>query len=200
MVSLNPQQLVQLIRDGNYNAFRQLFDAFYPRLLNYASHFLTDRDEAEDVAQGVFVRLWEGHALLTDVSLQSMLFTMTRNACLNVLKHQVVRGRFEAAYAQGLADSERLYNFDFYNDADHALLMDELRQQADAVMASLPERTQEVFRLSRQEGLKNREIAERLDISVKVVERHIGRALAAYREAFGAQTYLVLVLLALYGA
>lgn len=199
MVNTNAKPLAQLIREGNLSAFKRLFNAYYPRLLNYASHFLADRDEAEDVVQGCFVRLWEGRASLTDVSLQSMLFTMTRNASLNVLKHQAVRGRFEAAYAKGLEESERLYNYDFYNDAEHSLLMDELRRESAAVMASLSERTQEIFRMSREEGLKNREIAERLGISVKVVERHISRALAAYREAFGAKTYLVLFLLTIYG-
>lgn len=187
-------RLMESVRKGSHQAFRQLFDAFYPRLLSYARRFVGDSGEAQDVVQGVFVRLWEGRSGLAAVSLQSLLFTMTRNACLNALKRQVARGRFEAAFLREQADAERLYNFDFYNDANHSLLYDELRRRIDGVIASLPERTQEVFLLSRRECLKNREIAERLGISVKVVERHVSRALSAFRKAFGAAAPMVVAL------
>lgn len=185
---------MERIREGSHTAFRQLFVAFYPRLLNYASHFISDPDEAQDVVQGCFMRLWENRTKLTVVSLQSMLYTMTRNACLNALKSQVVRNRFEAEFSQEQANFERLYNLDFYNDADHSLLYEELQEKIDNVMATLPERTQEIFLLSRHECLKNREIAERLGISVKVVERHISRALQAFRQTFGTVASMVIVL------
>jgi len=183
------------IRNGNHEAYRQLFYACYPRLLSYASGFVSDPDEAKDVVQGCFVRLWENRERLTVVSLQSLLFTMTRNACINTLKHKVVRGNFEASYLQENTEAERLYNFDFYGNADHRLLHDELQRKIDDVLATLPARTQEVFRMSRHEGLKNREIAEQLGISVKVVERHVGRALAAFRKAFGAAAPLIITML-----
>lgn len=185
---------MERVREGSHEAFRQLFSAFYPRLLSYARRFVGDPDEAQDMVQGVFVRLWESRAGLAAVSLQSLLFTMTRNACLNELKSQAVRSRFEAEYSQESAAAERLYNFDFLGDAGHTLLHEELLRRIDGVIASLPERTQEVFLLSRRECLKNREIAERLGISVKVVERHISRALRAFRKSFGAAAPAVLAL------
>lgn len=193
-MALDQQQIIERIREGSHSAFRQLFVAYYPRLLSYACHFISDPDEAQDVVQGCFMKLWENRSKLSVVSLQSLLFTMTRNACLNNLKKQAVRGRFEADVSQEYADAERLYNFDFYNDADHSLLYDELQQKINGVIASLPTRTQEIFHISRHECLKNREIAERLGISVKVVERHISRALRAFREEFGDLAPMVIVL------
>jgi len=191
---LDQLRLMESVRDGNHEAYRQLFDAFYPRLLSYARRFVSDSDEAKDVVQGCFVRLWENHERLAVVSLQSLLFTMVRNACLNTLKQRVLRGRFEAYYLQENAIAERLYNLDFYGNADHSLLYDELRSKINGVLATLPKRTQEVFHLSRHDCLKNREIAEKLGISVKVVERHISRVLSAFRKAFGKATPIILAL------
>jgi RNA polymerase sigma-70 factor (ECF subfamily) len=65
---------------------------------------------------------------------------------------------------------------------DQELMMKELQEHINTILEKLPERSREVFLLSRHEGLKNREIAEKLNISIKVVERHIGRALKALRE------------------
>lgn len=169
------------IKDGDYTAFEQVFRSYYPRLLRYALRFIADEDEAKDAVQHCFVQLWERRGQLQFVSLQSLLFAMVRNRCLNVLKHDLVRQQYEQTILDKTEGEERLYNFDFYNDADHSMLYDELRQKVDGVIASLPARTQEIFRMSRFDGMKNREIAEQLGISLKVVERHISKALAAFR-------------------
>lgn len=78
--------------------------------------------------------------------------------------------------------SEALYNLDFLGSADEELLYHELQRQIDETLQQLPECTRQVFMMSRFEGLKNREIAEQLGISVKVVEKHISKALSVLRK------------------
>ena len=77
--------------------------------------------------------------------------------------------------------SERLYSTDFLDDPDQELLFQELKRQVEQTLDALPERSRQIFTMSRFDGMKNREIAEELGISVKVVERHIGRALKMFR-------------------
>ena len=104
------------------------------------------------------------------------------NGCLNFLKHKAIAEGYNARELQLLNGSEALYNYDFLGSADEELLYDELQRQIADVLRRLPERSRQVFVMSRFEGLKNKEIAERLDISVKVVEKHVTKSLAMLRK------------------
>lgn len=174
--------LINDLSTGSKEAFEYLFTAYYPRLRNYASHFIADVDDVEDIIQDCFVNLWNRRAMLTGVSLSSMLFTMVRNGCLNFLKHKAIAEGYNTQELKQVNGSEALYNYDFLGSADEELLYNELQRQIGDVLRHLPERTRQVFVMSRFEGLKNREIAERLDISVKVVEKHITKSLAMLRK------------------
>lgn len=178
----NTESLVDDVRRGKTEAFEFLFKTYYPRLRLFASHFLNDFDEAADVVQETFIKMWERREQLTYVSLSALLFTMVRNGCLNRLKHELVANDYQVDYLAHLAGDEQLYYTTFLNEADHSLLVEDLRKQVERVLATLPPRSSEIFKMSRYEGMKNREIAEQLHISVKVVERHISRALAAFRK------------------
>lgn len=162
--------------------FGYLFTTYYPRLRNYALHFVADVDDVEDILQDCFVNLWNRRTMLTGVSISSMLFTMVRNGCLNFLKHKAIAEGYNTQELKLISGSEALYNYDFLGSADEELLYSELQRQIRDVLQHLPERSRQVFVMSRFEGLKNKEIAERLDISVKVVEKHITKALAMLRE------------------
>lgn len=174
--------LINDLSAGRKEAFEFLFTTYYPRLRNYASHFIADVDDVEDIIQDSFVNLWNRRAMLTGVSLSSMLFTMVRNGCLNFLKHKAIVEGYNIRELNQVNGNEALYNYDFLGSADEELLCDELRRQIHDVLSRLPERSRQVFVMSRFEGLKNREIAERLDISVKVVEKHVTKSLAMLRK------------------
>lgn len=174
--------LIDEVREGKAEAYEYVFKTFYPRLRNYASHFVADVDDTEDILQDCFVRLWERRQTLTYVSIQALLFTMVRNECLNYLKHQAIVNGYQVDHLAHLAGEERLYNYDMLNSTDTELLYDELQRQIDRVMERLSPRTRQIFIMSRTEGMKNREIAQQLGISVKIVERHIGKALALFRK------------------
>ena len=176
---LDKALLIEEIHNGSEKAFKYLFSTYYPRLRNFALHFIADADAVDDIIQDAFLQLWNKRTAITQISIQSLIFTMVRNGCLNYLKHQAIEQDYQNYTESRLAGNEQLYYSDMLGNPDQQLIMKELQQQIDAVLDSIPERSREVFLMSRNEGLKNREIAEKLNISIKVVERHIGRALKA---------------------
>ena len=149
--------------------------------------------DAEDVVQDCFVRLWDDYAELEEDEAPMLLFTMMRHRCLNFLKHKrIVREYADRQISRIRPDrrgEERLYNLCFsYNEAEYPYLYQELEREIQRITDSLPQRCREVFILSRFQGMKNREIAERLRISVKTVENHMTAALGQLRRLLASIT------------
>ncbi|WP_052052733.1 RNA polymerase sigma-70 factor [Prevotella sp. S7 MS 2] len=190
----NLQLLLENIKDGHINSYERVFHMYYPRLKAYAMHFILDADEAQDIVQECFITLWERRKLLITTSLSSLLFVMVRNRCFNHLRHEALISRFPSTHIPESPGSEALYQLNLINDAEHELLYNELRRQIDDVLDTLPERSKQIFTMSRLEGMKNREIAEQLGISIKVVERHISRALSTFKDFASNQPDIALIL------
>ena len=176
-------ELFEGIQNGDADAFEYVFKTYYPRLRNYANRFVSDSDDLEDILQNCFIHLWERRDSITFISISSLLFTMVRNGCLNYLKHQTMV-RLRGRLAQQDTRTEELYSTDMKGTTDSDTLYNELTRQIEQVMEELSPRCREIFTMSRFEGLKNREIADQLGISVKVVEKHITKALAVFRTHF----------------
>ena len=90
---------------------------------------------------------------------------------------------------------EELYRIDFIGNEPYVLIEEELKNKIEKTIHSLPDRCREVFILSRVDGLKNREIAEKLKINIKNVERHLSRALQSFRKNFSEELPVALILL-----
>ena len=181
--------LFDKIRGGNAKAFEYAFRKFSPRLEAFAQKYTNDTNEAEDIVQDVFLKLWERRELLDNISLTSFLFMMVRNSCLNHLKHRQIADTVQ----QRIPDTEtaeRLYAADFVPDPSSLLI--------DQIMEELPPKCKEAFVLSRLNGLKNREIAEHMAITEKVVEKHITRALKRFRDGLRRYALLLGTLLSLW--
>lgn len=176
--------LLTELKKGNDAALEFLFKAYFPRLQGYASRFIFDGEVVKDIIQECFVKLWEKHKSIEVLSIQSLLFAMVRNSCLNYLKHRSVVNKYEIEYLAKIKGQEQLYHADFLCDADQPLLYEELQKEINYVIEQLPERRREVFLMSRFDGLKNREIAERLQISSTAVEKHISKALKNFEDHF----------------
>lgn len=176
-LSLNDEELFNMMKKNEGNAFKFIFKKYYNRLLGYAMRFVQDRETAEDIIQEVFMSFWEKRQLLKSISLSSLLFCMVRNASLNYLKQKVLVDKFPIEYIENIDGEERLYSLDFSLSADEETLYEELRRQIQEALSVLPERSREVFLLSRFNGLKNKEIASKLGISTTAVEKHISKSL-----------------------
>ena len=188
---LSDNDIFQTLREGSEEAFGTLFRRYYPRLHRFVCKYIADEAAASDAVQTCFMRLWERRSMLVGGSLQSMLYTMLRNECLNSLKHTAIVEGY-ARQAQSVADTESLYNADFLGAADHQLLYDELQLSIDRALDTLPQRTADIFRMSRYESLKNREIAQQLGISTTAVEKHISKALKTIAAQLAKSTAQVL--------
>ncbi len=180
-----PEQEIAALQEGSEAAFEMLFKSYYSPLCNYAFSFLNDKDEAEEVVQSAFINLWgKRGSLEIQTSLKSYLYTMVRNASLNVIKHARIK---KAHAAHELAGGELVHD-----GTAQSVLFSELEQKIREAMNALPEQCRMVFQLSRFEELKYSEIAGQLNISVKTVENHMGKALKIMREQL--RDYLPLLL------
>jgi RNA polymerase sigma-70 factor (ECF subfamily) len=163
---------MEALRQGDETAFDALFRSWYAPLVRYASGFTDgDVDEAEDLVQQAFVKLWEQRGQLeVQHSLKAYLYRMVHNLALNRLR--------SARSGQRYAEHQ-------LRQMEHAHVEppsgDELPQRLQKALDLLPPQCRAIFELSRFEELKYREIAEQLGISIKTVETQMGRALKTLR-------------------
>ena len=170
--------------------FEHIFKIYYSRLCHYASKFIDEDFVAEDIVQEIFSNLWEKRFDLASESvLKAYLFRSVHNRCLNYLNYKKLTDK----HHQIIHDKIALMELEYYN-SDHgtAKSLFEMEIRIDEVIASLPDQCRNVFELSRQKGLKNREIAVELNISISVVEKHITKALRIMRDAL--KDYILLIL------
>jgi RNA polymerase sigma-70 factor, ECF subfamily len=185
-VDLLEKQVLETLQLGNESAFEMIFKTYYQPLCRYAYSFLQDKEEAEEVVQASFITVWEKrNSLAIETSLKSYLYRMVRNSCLNVIKHEKVK---QQHVAHELAVSEVAYE-----SVSQKVQAAELEMKITEAMKTLPEQCRLVFQLSRFEELKYQEIADQLQISVKTVENHMGKALKLMREQL--KDYLPLFLI-----
>lgn len=174
------------IFQGNEGVFEELFKRQYGRLCGYAIKYVKDLDQAEEIVQDLFFNIWnKRESLQITSSLEAYLFRSVRNSCLNYLKHMKIR----QLHASGMTQA----NPASITESDPPVEILELHNRIEEAIASLPPERQKIFRLSRHEGMKYREIAEHLGISIKTVEVQMGKALKYMREVLS--DYLIVQLL-----
>jgi RNA polymerase sigma-70 factor (ECF subfamily) len=162
-----------LINADSSVVFENLFKANFKSLHAYAYSILKDDASAEEIVQQVFYKLWEKKDKLGELqSVPAYLYRAVHNDCLNLIKHSKVKA---AHQAHTLRNSNELDN-----PTDQATLK-EMQLKIDNAINELPEQCRIIFQLSRFEDMKYREIADRLGISVKTVENHMGKALRSLR-------------------
>ncbi len=190
------KDLFAQIRDGNEEAFRQLFAIYFPRLNDFARKVTKDDEISQDIVQEVFVKVWEKRSEITNLNPEAFLFRLVRNRCIDYIKHlKIISNRLQEVRIE--SKYEELYRIDFIGNEPYVLIEEELRDKINAVIRNLPERCREVFILSRMNGLKNREIADQLNISIKNVERHLSRAFQSLRKNFSDEIPVALIILVL---
>jgi len=161
--------LLRKIKAGDERAFELVFKNYYPHLVLLAQKYLGDRDLSESAVQSVFVKMWETRDKVEIRSLKGFLVVAVRNRCTNELKHRQVVREYEKEHEQP-ETAWMTFNENVY------------LQRINNVIDELPEQRKRIFKMSRMDGLKYREIAEKLNISPKTVEVQMGKALKYLRE------------------
>ena len=181
---LSDQKLIKQIAKGNQLAFTQLFDKYWKSLSSTACKVLKDRDAAHDIVQEIFVDLWLKRENLSVEHVSSYLHTAVRYRVINhIQKHRV-----------SMTDLDFVDEFKSLNTTEEFLNLRELHEVLKQSVSELPPQCSKVFRMSRFDYLSNKEIADKLGLSVRTVENHIAQAIRLLRPKIK-KTILSLLLL-----
>jgi len=152
------------IASGNQEAFRRLFNVYNARLVEFAFALVRNKEAAIDVVNEVFVKLWKGRDRVPGIlNLRVYLYTATKNAALNYLSHkarQLITEPFDDLSIQ-LREEQC---------PDQELITAEIFNMIKMAVEELPPRCKMIFKLVREDGLKYKEVAEILNVSVKTVD------------------------------
>lgn len=171
--------LLQQFSEGNGEVVRNLFDRFFTKAKYYAVKITGSDPEAEDIVMKIFAKLWKsGREFESLEHLERYLFVSVHNACLKYKSHLSVvkRHELEVKHRAGSYTEDVL--------ADHILIRAELTRLLYEEIQELPAKTREVILLQLGEGLKNAEIAARLNMDESTVRSHRARAITLLRSAF----------------
>lgn len=173
---ITDQEIVGRIRKGDVDQFESLFRSSYASLVRYAKTIIKDQDTAEEIVQDLFFRLWKDkEKIIIKSSLNGYLFRSVHNKCLHYIDHSRIVERHAEEMSSSLPEIQETPS-DIIN-------YKELQAKIATILERLPERCSTIFCMSRFEGLKYSEIAEKLSVSIKTVESNMGRALKEFRKA-----------------
>ena len=163
--------LAESIRNSNQGVFELVFNHYYSGLVVYADQIINDAVISEDIAQSVFMKLWETRETIEIRSFRSYFMQCIKNRCIDHLRTQQVKQRFDKQIPEtsSMVTEEDLWT------------KNELSELLERAMEDFAPRCREIFFMSRYENLKIAEIAEKLDISKRTVETQISKALQILR-------------------
>jgi len=170
--------LFQSIRDGDERAYIRLYDCFKHELIQYALQKLGDPAEAEDVIQDFFLSIWSNRSQLPAINnIRGYMYLAIRNRILNALRKRKNQTHYLASLGSFMLQQESIYG---------KIYEKELQESLDKELDKLPNRMQEVFKLSREEHLSHKEISQQLGTSEQTVSKQITNTLRILRSKFKA--------------
>lgn len=181
------EDLLVFLKKDDHAAFAEIFNRYDALLFNFAYKKVRDKDEAKDILQEVFVRLWNNRSVLElKISLHSYLYRAVLNKTLNLFRHQGIRENHVLALQQMIEETAQ--------ESDYSIREKDIERLIELEVAALPPKMKEVFELRKKQFLTNKQIAEQMGISEQTVETHMKRALRVLRTRLGTVIYLFYIL------
>lgn len=166
---MDEREILAEVKEGNATAFERLYDRYWLKVYNFTRLYITSSTEVSEVVQDVFVKVWESRETFDDTkNFDGFLFIITRNIIFNYSRKYFNELNFKMTALKGIENS-----YDIEEELDAA----DLKNYIDSLIAQLPPKRQQIFRMSREEHLSNKEIAERCAVTEKAIERQITLAL-----------------------
>jgi len=166
--------LIDRFKAGDQSAYEMIFRFYYPGLVLFASQYVMYEEDAEEIVQDFFVRVWQKRDQVNQTgTLKPYFFTSVKNSSLNFLYKQKHQDKLIQEIVK-ISENNLLYQPDVFVMSD---LQDAIRKAVN----SLPPKCREVFILSRINGLKNEDIANKLNLSKRTVETHVSNGLKQLR-------------------
>ncbi len=174
-MEVSDKHTIEQLLSGNIATYESVYKTFFKALYVYAYTMLKEEVQAEEIVQNVFLKIWERKEKITiETSLKAYLYKSVYNDSLNYIKHLKVKLSYENHATQVMKNTQS-------ESPSHRVMYKNLEDKLRNALNELPEQCRTVFQMSRYEELKYREIAERLSISEKTVENHMGKALKLLR-------------------
>lgn len=175
ILSENEKLLLKQIAEGNEEAFAQLFHAYRDKLFSFIYKISGSKEIAEDILQDVFLKIWIQRETLVEIDhFNAFLYKISQNHTLNQLKRMS---------KETLILTKTFVQQDKASPAaDEQLTFNNIRKQLNEIVAQLPPQQKAVYQLSREQNLKQDQIAQKLNISISTVQNHLTRALKTIRE------------------
>jgi len=165
---------IKALNEGNHLAYEQLFDRWYEPLCRYAFTILRDMDDAEDVVQKTFCKLWDQRENLSiKSSINSYLYRIVHNESLNTVHQKTSHQEHNLNYISMMNEVD--------DSVVETITANDLQLSIDKALATLPPQCRRVFEMSRMDQLSYSEIAKELNISTNTVENHVSKALKILR-------------------
>jgi RNA polymerase sigma-70 factor (ECF subfamily) len=184
---LDNSQFIEALKLGDSKAYTILVDIYHHKLCIYAYSLTNDQNAAEDIVQNVFIRTWKKrNQLRSDFEIRSFLYKSVYNEFIDEYRKQKLVVPLEKKYIDALTTIVE-------NEDEHAL--ERKIKLIKREIQKLPPKCQEIFMLSKLEGLTNMEIAEYKQLTVKSVEAHITKAFNILRKSIGDDIHIVRFLL-----
>ncbi len=173
---LNNNLFLSLVNEKSAIAFQLLFKLYRAKLLHFAYSYVSNKEDAEEIIQDVFIKIWKNTTIHTNFN--GFIYKVTRNACLDYLRKKKLTLNIE----NNLLQIEASINYRaLADDAASSIMENELEDAILNAVEHLPEKCKNVFMMSRIEGFNHKEISKELNISTKTIENHITKALRHMR-------------------
>jgi RNA polymerase sigma-70 factor (family 1) len=182
------QVLLQQLSQNDQAAFTAIYERYWKLLFREAMNVLRSQKEAEDCVQELFVSLWNRRQTLSVTTLRTYLQTAIRYQCIDRIEKNMIRGGYLEDFTTYMEANQTMPSI------EEELYARELAASIDQVMDKMPGKMREVFRLSRQEHLTHREIANRLQISEETVKKQIYLALKILKSNLGNTSLAMLIM------
>jgi RNA polymerase sigma-70 factor (ECF subfamily) len=189
--NFNIKVIVKRLAKDDKKALDELYNIYYPRLYAFAKKFLKVEDQINDIIQDVFIKLWENrNKIKSHDTFNSWIFTITKNAIITYFREKIKEDSFHARVKE-MATSNIFF-------IDNSVEYNDIKEKVDLIVDQLPDKRKQVFILSREQGLSNKEIADKLSISIKTVEDHNMHAIKFLRKHLKALDIVTLLYLAIF--
>ena len=167
--------------------FEEIFILYFPKVKSFAAILLKSEQEAEDLAQDVFVKLWEKEELWLENLETNYLYTMVKNTLFNRIKRRNIESNYLKKQME-MQEFDELWEFE---DPLNEIYREELYLLMKLALDQMPDKRREVFEMSRFQNMSNNEIAEKMNLSVRTVEQHIYLVLKELKKLLLAALFLM---------
>lgn len=184
------ETLISILQDGDLSAFGELYNRYWKFLIAKAFDRLKSKEDAEEIVQELFIKIWRRRERIDlQFSFKTYIFAALRYEIMHFIAKQQYRKDDISI------DSADYQEFWAQEEEFHSLEMKELEHQVNQIIDNLPEKCQIIFKMSRNDGMSAKKIAEVLSLSTRTVETQIGKAIRVLKKSFkGSDPYIFLVI------